>query len=256
MKFDFPVDIDWVEWIERWDCMQDGSIVQREERFDLIVRLINDTQQSVLRVVDLGCGTGSLMLPVLEKFAEAQVLGVDFDPTLLGLAERRLASFGERVQLIQTDLRDESWMRFMSAPIDAVVSATALHWFSTDELIKLYGQLGKIIRPGGIFLSADHTGSNRREIQKGWEHHREKMLREEGNSNADDWEGFWDAYARALKIDVKEFRKKLTEPWRGSEEGMPLEWHFEKLRASGFEAVDCFWRLDCDAIYGGIRQRN
>ena len=58
-----------------------------------------------------------------------------------------------------------------------------------------------------------------------------------------------------VRIDIKGFRGKLTGPWEGSEEGLPLEWHFEKLGASGFEAVDCFWRCDCDAIYGGIRQR-
>jgi len=62
-----------------------------------------------------------------------------------------------------------------------------------------------------------------------------------------------DAYDRALKIDVEGFRTELMGPWEGSEEGLPLEWHFERLRASGFEAVDCFWRCDCDAIYGGLR---
>jgi hypothetical protein len=43
-------------------------------------------------------------------------------------------------------------------------------------------------------------------------------------------------------------------PWVGSEQGLPLKWHFEQLKTAGFEAVDCFWRLDCDAIYGGIRK--
>ena len=82
------------------------------------------------------------------------------------------------------------------------------------------------------------------------------MRRQETDKSADDWEDFWDAYGQALGVDIKEFRKKLTEPWEGSEEGLPLEWHFDKLTASGFEALDCFWRLDCDAIYGGIRKRN
>ena len=151
-----PVDIDWRGWIERWDRMQDRYIPYRKERFELMVRPIADTQQSVT------------LVPALEKFPEAQIFGIDFDPTLLALAEKRLAEFGDR------------------AP--------------------------------------------------------------------EDREGFWDAYGRALEIDIKAFRSRFAKPWEGSEEGLPLEWHFERLRASGFEAVDCFWRCDCDAIYGGIRQ--
>lgn len=250
----FPADIDWRSWIERWDRMQDRYLLRRKERFELMVRLIADTQKEVLRVLDIGCGTGSLMLRVLEEFPRAGVYGIDFDPTLLVLVEKRLGKFGERVHLVQTDLRDKSWLKLVPVPIDSAVSATALHWLSPEQLARLYGQLGGILRPGGIFLNADHVRSDCKKIQAGWQQHREQVRRKEGNSDADDWEGFWDAYGQALRIDIKEFRGKFTEPWEGSEEGLPLEWHFEKLKASGFETVDCFWRLDCDAIYGGVHR--
>ncbi len=250
----FPADINWRSWIERWDRMQDKYIPRREERFELMVRLITDTQETVSHVLDIGCGTGSLMLPILERFTEADVYGIDFDPTLLPLAEKRLAKFGGRAHLIHADLRDKSWTKFVPASIDAAVSATALHWLSEEQLTRFYDRLAKILRPGGIFLNADHVGSKSLSIQKGWERHREYTLNQQKDDNADDWEGFWDAYGRALKIDIKEYRRKLTEPWEGSEEGLPLEWHFEKLIKSGFKALDCFWRYDCDAIYGGIRR--
>jgi SAM-dependent methyltransferase len=250
---EFPADIDWRHWIERWDRMQERYIDRRQERFELMVRLITDTQRSVLRVLDLGCGTGSLMLPVLKKFPEVEVYGIDFDPTLLALGEKRLCEFGKRVKLIQTDIRDESWLKLVPSPMDAVISATALHWLSPEQLARFYGQLARILRPGGIFLNADHVRSSSPDIQTGWQEQRERMLGEQIHPDTDDWEGFWDAYGQALKVDMKEFRKKLEQPWQGSEEGFPLEWHFERLKESGFKAVDCYWRCDCDAIYGGIR---
>lgn len=250
-----PANIDWRCWIERWDRMQDSYLPHRKERFELIVRLIAGTQDSVRTVLDIGCGTGSLMLPILEACHEAEVFGIDFDPTLLALAEKRLAEFGDRAHLVQTDLRGESWLKRVPHSIDAAVSATALHWLSPDQLTQFYAQLGQILRPGAIFLNADHVRSKDSVIQVLWEKRRDQMHRELKNSNCDDWEGFWDAYGRALGIDVRELRREFEEPWQGSEQGLPLEWHFEKLRASGFEAVDCFWRCDCDAIYGGIRQR-
>jgi len=250
-----PAGIDWRCWIERWDRMQDSYLPRRKERFELIVRLIAGTQDSVGAVLDIGCGTGSLMLPILESFRDAEVFGIDFDATLLALAEERLAEFGHRVHLVQMDLRDESWLGRVPHPIDAAVSATALHWLSLDQLSRLYAQLGQILHAGAIFLNADHVRSTNPAIQAAWESHREQMHKEQRNSTCDDWEGFWDAYGRALRADMRELRRKLEEPWQGSEQGFPLEWHFEKLKASGFEAVDCFWRCDCDAIYGGIRQR-
>ena len=252
----FPAGINWRSWIERWDRMQDYYVARRAERFELMVRLIANTQQVVSRVLDIGCGTGSLMLPILERFPKAEVYGIDFDATLLALAEKRLAEFGERVHLIHADIRDKSWTKLVPAPIDAAVSATALHWLSQEQLARFYGRLAKILRPDGIFLNADHVGSKSLSIQKGWEQNREKMLNQQRDDSADDWESFWDAYGRALKIDIKKYRRKLTEPWEGSEEGLPLQWHFEKLTESGFKAVDCFWRCDCDAIYGGILRRN
>jgi SAM-dependent methyltransferase len=254
MNIQFPTHIDWQTWIRRWDRMQDRYIPARKERFDTIVRLIGDTQQKVSRVLDVGCGTGSLMLSILQAFPTAEVWGIDFDATLLALAKRRLAGFGSRAKLVEADLRKRNWPSLVPVPFDAVVSATTLHWFSPPQLSQLYKQFGKILRAGGIFLNADHAGSTSKRVQKRWETHRNLLVRKYQANGADDWDVFWRAYGRALKIDVKDFRRKLTGQWVGSEQGLPLEWHFERLKTSGFEAVDCFWRRDCDAIYGGIRK--
>ncbi len=254
-EINLPSDIDWHFWIDRWDQMQDWYIPHRRVRFELMMDLIASTQEVVTGVLDLGCGTGSLMLAALEKFPEAHVFGIDFDRTLLPLAEKRLFQFGERVRLIQADLRDNSWLGSVSEEINAVVSATVLHWLSQEQLSRLYSQIAKVLKPGGIFLNADHVCSSNSKIQAGWEEHREQMRREIKNDRADDWEGFWKDYEAALKIDIQELRGKLEQPWEGSEQGFSLEWHFEKLKVCGFNAIDCFWRCDCDAVFGGIRRR-
>ncbi len=167
------------------------------------------------------------------------------------MAKTRLVRFGERAQLIQADFRGTEWLSGLPVPMDAAVSATALHWLSTDQLANLYGQLAQILRPGGIFLNADHVRSDSATIQQAWERRREEMLCAEGPADGDDWDGFWDAYAQALGMDIAAIHKRLLGEWRGEE--LPLAWHLDHLRASGFTAVDCFWRCDCDAIYGGIR---
>jgi SAM-dependent methyltransferase len=248
-----PKDLDWKYWVKRWDQMQAHYLVQRTERLRTIVNLIGQTQHSVNTVLDLGCGTGSLTVSVLEDFPHAISTGIDFDPTILWLAKARLKSYGSRVRLILTDLRDRTWLKYVPSPFDAVISATALHWFKPDELCELYRQVAQILRPGGILLNADHVGSDHQGIQRAWEKHQSTMLAEEGESDGGDWDSFWNGYSQDLGIDIHNIHKRVIGGWEGgAEEGLPLTWHFDRLRECGFTSVDCFWRSDCDAIYGGI----
>lgn len=249
-----PGDIDWQTWVQRWDRMQERYLVKRSERFRTIVRLLQGSRDTVERVIDLGCGTGSLTRAVLNAFQQAIVCGIDFDPTMLWLAEARLTRFGNRFKAVLADIRDPSWTSAIQQPVDAVVSATALHWFTADQLERLYQQIADVIRPGGVFLNADHVGSCSPRIQQAWERHRSEVCAKAAKPDSDDWYGFWREYSRALGLDVKETHQRVIGGWEGGvEEGLPLAWHLDKLRESGFVHVDCFWRCDCDAIYGGIR---
>jgi SAM-dependent methyltransferase len=248
-----PKDLDWQYWVKRWDQMQEHYLVKRSERLKTIVNLIKETQHSVNAVLDLGCGTGSLTVSVLEDFPHAISAGIDFDPTILWLAKARLKSYRSRVRLILNDLRDRTWLRSVPSPFDAVISATALHWLKPDELVDLYKQVALILRPGGIFLNADHVGSDHPGIQRAWEKHQSIMLAKEAKRDSNDWHTFWNEYSRALGIDINNIHKRVIGGWEGGvEEGLPLAWHFDRLREGGFASVDCFWRYDCDAIYGGI----
>jgi trans-aconitate methyltransferase len=251
---EFPSDMDWRRWIKRWDRMQDRYIVSRTDRFDLMVQIVGETQQQLTLVLDLGCGTGSLMLRFLERFPQAHVWGIDFDRTLLVLAEKRLSMYGQRAHLVCADLRSDSWLEQVGQPIDAAVSATALHWLNPEQLFRLYNQLSKVLHSGGIFLNSDHARNCHASIQELSGREREQMLMESDPSDADDWEGFWSAYSKALGIDLDQIQDQIGELWEGSEEGLPLEWHFSSLKKNDFSPVDCFWRLNCDAVYGGIRR--
>jgi len=252
-----PHNIQWQDWVERWDRMQERYLVRRAERVQLLVRLVRETVSPVKRVLDLGCGTATLMQAFLDAFPEAEACGVDFDPVLLPLAQQRLRSYGARSRLILTDLRSESWRAQLPERFDAVISATALHWLTEVQLASLYRQLAGLLRPGGLFINADHVASRQPQVQKFWEQSREAMRRVEAKPDGEDWEGFWEAYAQALGLSGgRRIAERVLGGWKGGvEEGMPLEWHFAELKASGFSHPECFWRCDGDAIYGAFTRR-
>ncbi len=250
-----PDNIQWQQWVERWDRMQERYLVRRDERIRLLVRLVQESPIPVRRVLDLGCGTGSLMQPFLDAFPEAAIFGVDFDPLLLPLAQQRLRPYGTRSRLLLADLRSQDWRAELPETFDAVISATALHWLTEVQLASLYRQLSGLLRPGGLFINADHVASQQPQVQKFWEQSRAERRRAEAKQDGEDWDGLWEAYAQALGLSVGlRTTEHVLGGWDGGvEEGLPLEWHFAELKASGFSHPECFWRCDCDAIYGAFR---
>lgn len=249
-----PDDLDWHTWLDRHDRMQERYFVRRDERYELIARLIGETQDHPIRVLDLGCGAGSLILSVLEALPQAEVMGIDFDPTALWLSGARLEGFGKRCRLIMTDFLDASWPRTVDGSLAAVITSQTLHMLDAGQVEALYDQIADVLRPGGIFLCADHARSDSPAIQRAWERQRSEVLAPKPNQAGDDWDGFWQAYSEALGVDISEIHGHLYGGRRRrKKERLPLAWHFSRLLDSGFRSAECFWRREYDAVYGGER---
>src|SRR5689334_21597846 len=144
-----------LEWLDRWDRQQQVYIADRDERFAVIGDVVAEVAPAAPRIVDLGCGPGSLAARLGTRFPDAELVGVDADPLLLGLAS---AAYGESVRFVAADLRRPGWTVAMpfDDPIDAFVSTTALHWLSVGELDAVYGEMAGVLRPGGVFVDGDH----------------------------------------------------------------------------------------------------
>lgn len=95
-------------------------------------------------VLDLGCGTGENMVPLVKRGAE--VIGIDISPDLVELARQRLSSYGLAATLrdgsaYATGLADES--------VDIVFSMALLHHLDLPTARK---EIYRILRPGGLFI--------------------------------------------------------------------------------------------------------
>jgi SAM-dependent methyltransferase len=144
--------VDWAGWLKRWDDQQAGYLPDREEQFalmlDVVARLVGEPG----RFVDLACGPGSISARAVAKFPSAEVIGVDLDPFLLEIARQAVAG----ARFAEADLREPGWDAVLGeGPVDAVCSATALHWLDPADLSALAQTLAQRIRPGGVFLNAD-----------------------------------------------------------------------------------------------------
>jgi SAM-dependent methyltransferase len=153
------------------------------------------------------------------------------------------------VTLLERDLRDGRWTRGFRNKIDAVVSATALHWLTKPQLSAFYKSMSAVLKPDGVFLNADHAGSGNACVREYWDKSKRK-LRGKGSRDTD-WEAFWNDYLSALGDHSKSRRERVLGRYEGVEDGLPLPWHLESLSKLTFTDVDCYYRFFGDAIVGG-----
>lgn len=104
------------------------------------------------RVVDVGCGTGTLALMIKHHQPLADVVGVDGDPNVLNIAEQKFKDANVAVTLHKA--------RASEAPIheqscDRVVSTLVFHHLEVDEKLRTLRQIKTWLRPGGELHIAD-----------------------------------------------------------------------------------------------------
>ena len=102
---------------------------------------------SARKVFELGCGTGALAKTLLSQHlpAEARYVGVDISPVMVGLAQQRLAPFGERVRVFQSDGTFD-FSRYVCR-CDRFVAAYVLDLLSPTAICQLLAQAHAILKP-------------------------------------------------------------------------------------------------------------
>jgi ubiquinone/menaquinone biosynthesis C-methylase UbiE len=108
------------------------------------------------QVLDVGCGTGSLMLLCAER--GAHVTGIDASPQMLRLARRKLeeATMADRVELREMSSIDLA-EAFLPDSFDVVVSSFAFSELSSDEQRFVLAACLRLLRAGGRLAVADEV---------------------------------------------------------------------------------------------------
>lgn len=157
MTTDLSTAVDWPAWLRRWDEQQTGYLPDREGRFEVMLDVLATLLPDEFVALDLACGPGSISERLLARFPRARTVALDLDPVLLALGEGALGMLDGRLRWVEANLAGDDWVEQLGeARIDAVLSTTALHWLTADQLIAVYRQLGGLLPEGGVFLNGDH----------------------------------------------------------------------------------------------------
>lgn len=104
------------------------------------------------RVVDVGCGTGTLALMIKHHQPLADVVGVDGDPNVLNIAKQKFRDANVEVTLHHGRASEAP---FHEQSFDRVVSTLVFHHLDEDEKLRTLRQIKTWLRPGGELHIAD-----------------------------------------------------------------------------------------------------
>jgi len=244
-------DLDWHDWFERWEAMQNCYIPQRLQRFDLMLQRADLRREAQVEILDLGCGPGSLSLLALQHYPNARVLAVDANPILLAIGQHVAKETTDHLQFLQVDIRQADWWAAYEGRFDLVLSATALHWLTAAHLAQTYRSIYQVLKPGGWFLNSDHIASDHPETQSRYRQilhaNQQVALRA---ARTDDWNGFWQGLAAKLGQPNVQALLGETSIWEGSDDGQPKPFHISVLQECGFEQVEFHWQDLGEAVIG------
>jgi ubiquinone/menaquinone biosynthesis C-methylase UbiE len=104
------------------------------------------------RVLDLGCGTGTLTVLLKQAAPQATVVGLDGDTETLGLAREKAARESVEIQFHEALAWDAP---FETASFDRVVSSLVFHHLTAENKRRTLRRIREWLRPGGELHVAD-----------------------------------------------------------------------------------------------------
>ncbi len=155
-----------------------GRTIHWAGHYDLFTRLLLLGQERTLRestvamagvkpgdrVLDVGCGTGSLTLAAKRRVgATGQVHGFDAAPEMIEVSKRKSAQAGADVDF-QVGVIER--IPFPDNYFDIVLSSLMLHHLPDDLKRTAFVEIHRVLKPGGRFFAVDFNPSSPSFIQR------------------------------------------------------------------------------------------
>jgi ubiquinone/menaquinone biosynthesis C-methylase UbiE len=112
------------------------------------------------RVLDIGCGTGTLVVLIKQLHPDAEVIGLDPDPNALARGKRK----AERSSVsVRFDQGFADALPYADAAMDRVLSSFMFHHLESGEKENALREVRRVLKPAGVFTLLDFDGPNSRE---------------------------------------------------------------------------------------------
>ncbi len=104
------------------------------------------------RVLDVGCGTGTLLIETKKRYPDAKAAGLDGDPRILAMAAEKTRRAGLSIYFEEAM---SFKMPYADSTFDRVFSSLFFHHLTTESKRRTLREMNRVLRPGGELHIAD-----------------------------------------------------------------------------------------------------
>lgn len=143
------------EFVKEWDRRRLEGNATRAEQVDLLLAILAENYQPGKTILDLGMGSGQIEAALLERRADAKVVGMDYSAAMLELARQRLKPYSKQVVLLQQDLSALRQSDLPAREYQAAIAIQFLHHLTHEQKRLLFRCIHTTLLEGGLFLIVD-----------------------------------------------------------------------------------------------------
>jgi tRNA (cmo5U34)-methyltransferase len=198
--------------VDEYDNHMMNDVVGCKEGYIKMAELLPET---VVNLLDLGCGTGLELDEIFKIRPNIKVTGVDLSKAMLGVLKQKHPN--QDLTLINANYFDYD---FGIEWFDAIISFQTMHHFSHEQKIQLYSRIYSALKPGGKYIEGDYMVIE----QKDEDYYFKESVRIRKEQNITDGEFY-------------HYDTPCT-----------IENQLKMLRLAKFEKVEMIWRLENTTI--------
>lgn len=218
----------------RWRATERPGNPYRPTQVGVLLALVAGARPH--RVVDLGCGPGQVAHRLLERLPDVELVCLDGSATMLDRARETLRTHAARVEYVEAPM-ESAWEEAVGGGVDVVFAVQSVHHLEREAKQALFATVGRVLRPGGLFLLADRIAFDPRLFESYLTLWNRARLRA-------------DFAPLPHTYDLARYEKGLS---LNGDVPDSLEDQLAWLGEVGFDPVECFWRYTNRAVFGGVR---
>jgi len=151
------------------DIRTDGHVIHWARLYDTVVGVIALGREEALRrqtveladlqpgqqVLDVGCGTGTLIIAAAQAVPGIEARGIDPAPEMVDRARQKAAAAGVQARF---DVGVIEALEAETDSVDLILSSLMMHHLPAETLSQGLREVWRVLRPGGRLLVVDFAG--------------------------------------------------------------------------------------------------
>ncbi len=139
-----------------------AAILQKEVASRLLERL-DYIRIQPKRILDLGCGTGTITADMLKRYPKAEIIALDLAFNMLKKTQQHGSWFSKKPRCVCADAES---LPLKNDSIDLLISNLMLQW--SNDLQAVFNGFQRVIAPKGLLMFTTFGPDTLKEIRASW----------------------------------------------------------------------------------------